>query len=173
MGHENLLASWGESKPNITFWPITSKRCVKKLVHKARAESLPTGGRARPQFIWYYIILQYNIWGWWYPIVMIVYNGKSYLNGWFGGTPIYGNPHVVLIITSIIGNRRDRQVLKSPFSPFCPFSPVFLCFPSWNSWTLSLPLAAPTPHPPWLPALPILPIGEKKYGKVAWHFCRG
>ena len=25
---------------------------------------------------------------------MIVFNGKSYLNGWFGGTTIYGNPYV-------------------------------------------------------------------------------
>ena len=27
----------------------------------------------------------------------MVYNGKSYWNGWFGGTPIFGNTHMYSI----------------------------------------------------------------------------
>ena len=32
---------------------------------------------------------------WGYPNSWMVYKGKSYLNGWFRGTPIDGNPHVL------------------------------------------------------------------------------
>ena len=31
------------------------------------------------------------------PPKWMVYNGKSHLNGWFGGTPIYGNPQMVFV----------------------------------------------------------------------------
>ena len=33
------------------------------------------------------------------PQSWMVYNGKSHLSGWFGGTPILGNPHMLIYIT--------------------------------------------------------------------------
>ena len=32
----------------------------------------------------------------------MVYNGKPYLNGWFGGTTIFGNIHVSFAISEIL-----------------------------------------------------------------------
>ena len=32
----------------------------------------------------------------------MVYNGKSYWNGWFGGTPILGNFHIYIYISPIV-----------------------------------------------------------------------
>ena len=42
----------------------------------------------------------------------MVYNGKSYQNGWFGGTPIFGNTHMFPLKLHLATEGRNQS--KSP-----------------------------------------------------------
>ena len=46
----------------------------------------------------------------------MVHNGKSRLNGWFRGTSIYGNHHIVFLrVPEIIGNASNNNYIISSF----------------------------------------------------------
>ena len=50
-----------------------------------------------------------NFWG--YPNSWMVYKGKSNESGWFRGTPIYGNPHIMFLKN--VGNLWKFHSLKA------------------------------------------------------------
>lgn len=55
------------------------------------------------------------------PQFLLVYNGKSYYNGWFWDSPIWGNLHVLMYYNSLIDNSiYSRLLARSPMIDILP-----------------------------------------------------
>ena len=68
---------------------------------------------------------------WMFPKIVVppkwlVYNGKPYWNGWFGGTIIFGNPH--------LNPPPRKESLQLP--PICSFTSIMICKASGHWWHL-------------------------------------
>ena len=56
----------------------------------------------------------------------MVYNGKPYWNGWFGGTPIFGNTNICIWIYGDTEREWDMDVLRILLQCFCNLD--------WKRW---------------------------------------
>ena len=103
--------------PSPDFW----------LVQAAQASQLVAAG----PIVWTFgfPVLGFHKWG--YPKLM-VYNGKSYQNGWFRGTPLSGNLHIYVYLEMGYSYGYIKWDIVRSISPTTWYMMIYSCVWKWG-----------------------------------------
>ena len=98
----------------------------------------------------------------------MVYNGRPYQNGWFGGTTIFGNIHMCIPCYSVsflnILAQIGHHILDGDTPPLLCVEGAFCLLPRFGGWSTSMALEIPS----------FVNVSPKKYGLhccVGWPDC--